>query len=105
MRTFHTGGVSGSDITSGLPRVEELFEARVPKSPAILSEIEGTVEVMQEGDMRKLKVVATDSFPDTYEVPANLRDIGPRRRPGKRSESDWLVAISTDDQIGVAGPY
>jgi DNA-directed RNA polymerase subunit beta' len=70
MRTFHTGGVSGSDITSGLPRVEELFEARIPKTPAILSEIDGVVEVMQEGDVRKLKVVAIDNFPDSYEVPA-----------------------------------
>ncbi|MFA5926858.1 MAG: DNA-directed RNA polymerase subunit beta' [Patescibacteria group bacterium] len=48
MRTFHTGGAAGLDITSGLPRVEELFEARIPKSPAILSEIEGKVSVREE---------------------------------------------------------
>jgi DNA-directed RNA polymerase subunit beta' len=45
MRTFHTGGVAGEDITQGLPRVEELFEARVPKGQAIMTEIDGTVEV------------------------------------------------------------
>ncbi len=44
MRTFHTGGVAGDDITSGLPRVEELFEARVPKGQAILAEIDGVVD-------------------------------------------------------------
>ena len=49
MRTFHTGGVAtgGSDITQGLPRVEELFEARVPKGKALISEIDGDVEVLE----------------------------------------------------------
>ena len=56
MRTFHTGGVAGVDITSGLPRVEELFEARVPKSKALLSEIEGKVEIFDNG-----AVVSEDS--------------------------------------------
>ena len=42
MRTFHTGGIAGDDITQGLPRVEELFEARRPKRMAVLSEISGT---------------------------------------------------------------
>ena len=46
MRTFHTGGVAGDDITQGLPRVEELFEARRPKRHAIISEVEGTVRVV-----------------------------------------------------------
>ncbi|GAH24361.1 unnamed protein product, partial [marine sediment metagenome] len=45
LRTFHTGGVVGLDITSGLPRVEELFEARLPKAQAIISEIDGVAEV------------------------------------------------------------
>ncbi len=45
MRTFHSGGVAGSDITQGLPRVEELFEARAPKNPAILAEVSGIVHV------------------------------------------------------------
>ena len=56
MRTFHTGGVAGVDITSGLPRVEELFEARVPKSKALLSEIEGKVEIFDSGIL-----IGTDS--------------------------------------------
>src|SRR5205085_11126626 len=47
MRTFHTGGVAGADITHGLPRVVEIFEARQPKGAAILSEVGGRVEVEQ----------------------------------------------------------
>ena len=49
MRTFHTGGVAGEDITQGLPRVEELFEARIPKGQATMTEIDGTVEVVRAG--------------------------------------------------------
>jgi DNA-directed RNA polymerase subunit beta' len=71
MRTFHTGGVAGSDITSGLPRVEELFEARVPKGQAILSEIDGTVEILQEGEQRKVKIISEDVYTDAYDIPDN----------------------------------
>ncbi|MFN2616792.1 MAG: DNA-directed RNA polymerase subunit beta' [Thermoleophilaceae bacterium] len=58
LRTFHTGGVAGADITHGLPRVVELFEARKPKGEAILSEVEGTVAV--EETERARKVIVTD---------------------------------------------
>ena len=44
MRTFHTGGVAGSDITQGLPRIQEIFEARNPKGQAVITEIEGVVD-------------------------------------------------------------
>ena len=50
MRTFHTGGVAGSDITQGLPRVEELFEARMPKGKALISEIDGVVSKIEEAN-------------------------------------------------------
>jgi DNA-directed RNA polymerase subunit beta' len=66
LRTFHTGGVVGLDITSGLPRVEELFEARMPKSLAIVSEIDGTVEYVQDDTGRRLKVVSSETFRDEY---------------------------------------
>ena len=60
MRTFHSGGVAGDDITQGLPRVEELFEARKPKHHAIIAEIEGTAEVEDTGKgMRKVTIVPT----------------------------------------------
>ena len=72
MRTFHMGGVAGLDITSGLPRVEELFEARVPKGEAVLSEIDGTVEVTQE-DPRTIHVVSQETYRDEHDVPAGAR--------------------------------
>ena len=71
MRTFHTGGVAtgGSDITQGLPRVEELFEARVPKGKALISEIDGIVELVRtESKALKVKVVSRDVFDTTYPV-------------------------------------
>ena len=49
LRTFHSGGVAGSDITQGLPRVEELFEARAPKGQAYVTEVTGTVEIWEDG--------------------------------------------------------
>ncbi|HEX6541679.1 MAG TPA: DNA-directed RNA polymerase subunit beta' [Ktedonobacterales bacterium] len=72
MRTFHTGGIAGAtdDITQGLPRVEELFESRVPKDKAIVSEIDGVVEVhTEESGARKLRIVKTEEFDDVYSLP------------------------------------
>ncbi|RJR27452.1 DNA-directed RNA polymerase subunit beta' [candidate division WWE3 bacterium] len=60
MRTFHTGGIAGKDITQGLPRVEELVEARSPKFLSTMSEITGTVKIIQNGDERKILVTAAD---------------------------------------------
>ena len=57
MRTFHTGGVAGADITQGLPRVEELFEARKPKGVAIVSEIGGVVTVNEANEIQRLRTV------------------------------------------------
>ncbi len=69
MRTFHTGGVAGLDITSGLPRVEELFEARVPKGEAVLSEIDGVVQIERRDDKRVIKVSSRETYVDDYPVP------------------------------------
>ena len=60
MRTFHTGGIAGKDITQGLPRIEEIFEARTPKNLSIMTEITGKVQVLEIGDERKIIVTATD---------------------------------------------
>ncbi len=74
MRTFHTGGVAGvSDITTGLPRVEELFEARSPKGQAVISEIDGLVEVLREGELRKVRVTAHDINRDEYDLDPGTR--------------------------------
>ena len=69
MRTFHTGGVAGLDITSGLPRVEEIFEARVPKGQAVLSEVDGLVQVERDGDQRQIRVSRTETVSESYELP------------------------------------
>ena len=70
MRTFHTGGVAGEDITQGLPRVEELFEARIPKGQAIMTEIDGTIEVVRAGVDQPIVVRVTHR--DTYDTPIKL---------------------------------
>ncbi len=70
LRTFHTGGVAGAeDITQGLPRVEELFEARTPKGEAVIAEIGGVVNVYWEEDVRKLKVTNSRLRRKTHHVP------------------------------------
>ena len=68
MRTFHTGGVAGLDITAGLPRVEELFEARVPKGKAEISHIDGVVEVLRDTQTR-VKVVSRESYDTSLAIP------------------------------------
>ncbi|PZR98741.1 MAG: DNA-directed RNA polymerase subunit beta', partial [Chloroflexi bacterium] len=60
MRTFHTGGVAGSDITQGLPRVEELFEARVPKEVAVIAEIDGVVRIERADNEMKIVVASME---------------------------------------------
>ena len=69
MRTFHTGGVAGQDITQGLPRVEELFEARIPKGKAEISHIDGIVEVINSETGRKVKVTSREAFDTPIELP------------------------------------
>ncbi|MDQ3589635.1 MAG: DNA-directed RNA polymerase subunit beta', partial [Actinomycetota bacterium] len=61
MRTFHTGGIAGEDITTGLPRVQELFEARHPKAEAVISEIDGRVSLEEADSDRFIRVVVTSS--------------------------------------------
>ena len=61
MRKFHTGGVAGGDITQGLPRVEELFEARNPKGLATITEIDGTVQIKEEKKRKEVVVVGKDN--------------------------------------------
>jgi len=69
MRTFHTGGVAGEDITQGLPRVEELFEARKPKRPAVLAEVEGEVEIREAKGIKKIVIKPQNGEERIYQVP------------------------------------
>ena len=68
MRTFHSGGVAGGDITQGLPRVEELFEARNPKGLAVISEIDGKVSIVDNNKKRKEVVVTSKDDSKTYVI-------------------------------------
>ena len=74
MRTFHSGGVAGDDITQGLPRVEELFEARRPKKMAQISEITGVVSVDEthRTALRNITVTAEDGEVKVYQVPYSV---------------------------------
>jgi DNA-directed RNA polymerase subunit beta' len=73
MRTFHTGGVAGDDITQGLPRIQELFEARNPKGQAIISEIDGTIKEIREVKDRREIEVQGEAESKTYAVPYGSR--------------------------------
>jgi DNA-directed RNA polymerase subunit beta' len=64
MRTFHTGGVAGTDITQGLPRIEQLFEARNPKNPATISDVDGVVQSITEEDNKFLIEINAKNFDD-----------------------------------------
>lgn len=73
LRTFHTGGVVGVDITTGLPRVEELFEARPPKVQSIISEIDGVVEVIENENGRHIRIASDEVYQDEYELPSGWK--------------------------------
>ncbi len=68
MRTFHQGGIAGEDITHGLPRVVELFEARTPKGAAILARISGVIRIEEEDTGHRIVIVADDGTEDVYNV-------------------------------------
>ncbi len=82
MRTFHTGGVAGQDITQGLPRVEELFEARPVKKAAIMSDVAGQVDLEEGGDHKVIVVNFRETVEDRYE---------PAKKRGKKAEVVWKV--------------
>jgi DNA-directed RNA polymerase subunit beta' len=73
MRTFHTGGVAGEDITHGLPRVVELFEARKPKGEAQIAEVGGTIEIKETEKLRKIIIHGNDGKERVYQVSRRAR--------------------------------
>ena len=73
MRTFHTGGVAGGDITQGLPRVEELFEARKPKGLAVIAEIDGRVEIDETAKRKEIIVIPNEGEKQVYAIAYNSR--------------------------------
>lgn len=103
MRTFHTGGVAGDDITQGLPRVEELFEARKPKGQAIISENDGKVTIREVKGRREVDVVGDNEERMTYTIPYGSRL---KVREGDKIEAgDELTegSINPHDMLKVKG--
>ena len=106
MRTFHTGGVAGDDITQGLPRVEELFEARKPKKMAIISEITGRVEIddSHRTALRPINVVSDETGEiKQYQVPYS---VGLRVEHGQEvKKGDRITdgALSPHDVLRISG--
>ena len=97
LRTFHTGGVAGADdITQGLPRVEELFEARTPKGEAIIAEIDGKVSISREGEIRILRISRTDLKRREVRVPAEYELVA---ADGDRVQEDVVIARKGDETI------
>ena len=114
MRTFHTGGIANvADITSGLPRVEELFEARVPKGEAVLSEIDGVIEVTDVAEGRSITVISSEEYSDEYPIQdgydllvsdGDAVSIGdPLAKAGEPSEEESTALQPTDINARVGG--
>ncbi len=105
MRTFHTGGVAGDDITQGLPRVEELFEARKPKKMAIISEIDGVADVDEshKSALRDITITADDGEVCLYQVPYS---VGLKVEQGKRIRKGEPItdgALNPHDVLRISG--
>ncbi len=106
MRTFHTGGVAGSDITQGLPRVEELFEARRPKKTAIVTEFTGTARI--QSDKKLSKVIIQNPVEPTdeeivYEIPFGMRLIIEDGQEVKRGQQITEGFLNPADVLHMSG--
>ena len=100
MRTFHTGGVASGanqDITAGLPRVEELFEARVPKGKAEISHIDGIVEIIRSDTGTKVKVVSTEVYDTALGLPQGAEMLA---AAGDAVEANQVIARIADGESG-----
>ncbi|MFH0905102.1 MAG: hypothetical protein V1826_00040 [bacterium] len=98
MRTFHTGGVaSTADITQGLPRVEELFEARRPKTPAVISPGDGTVSIMEVGNKKLLRLEVKEDAISTFETAVG--DTIKAKDGDKVKKGDTLYVNSAGEEV------
>ena len=119
MRTFHTGGdASVTDITSGLPRVEEIFEARVPKGAAPISEIDGVADVIDDQTGRRVRVINEETVLEEYAIPEGFElkvesgafvDSGaelaaPAAKPATRTRRTSKKAAEAGDETAITTP-
>ena len=103
MRTFHTGGVAGGDITQGLPRVEELFEARKPKGLAVISEISGTVSIQDSKKRKEVTITGKDNA-KTYTISFGSKI---KVKPGDYIEAGSPItegSINPNEILAIKGP-
>lgn len=104
MRTFHTGGVAGSDITQGLPRIQEIFEARNPKGQAVITEIEGVVEDIKLAKDRQQEIVVKGANETrSYLASGTSRIIVEISQPVQRGEVLTEGSIEPKNYLSVAG--
>lgn len=104
MRTFHTGGVAGSDITQGLPRIQEIFEARNPKGQAVITEIEGVVEYIKLAKDRQQEIVVKGANETrSYLASGTSRIIVEIGQPVQRGEVLTEGSIEPKNYLSVAG--
>ncbi len=107
MRTFHTGGVAGLDITQGLPRVEEIFEARPPKNRAFVAEVDGKVKITtakDAGSVSRMKVVSIEHEAvdqDVYPIATDKKDLGQQKIMVKKDQTvkkDAVLFVNKDGE-------
>ena len=96
MRTFHTGGIAGSDITTGLPRVQELFEVRPPKGAGVLTHIDGTISIEEDPNgSRRIRVTYDEEERHDYALPAGAIRLVERGEPVEEGKL-LAVVLNTD---------
>ncbi|MEK7142871.1 MAG: DNA-directed RNA polymerase subunit beta' [Patescibacteria group bacterium] len=93
MKTFHMGGITGEDITSGLPRVEEIFEARTPRQPAILAEIDGKITIIQNKDQISLILTSKEYQKEEYLIPSSYK---PTVKSGDLVKTHQAIAVAQE---------
>ncbi len=112
LRTFHTGGVVGLDITTGLPRVEELFEGRPPKAQALISEIDGEANVIGSDEEKRIEITSAEIFYDEYTLPAGWKvsvqsgqwvDVGTVLAEVEPTADEAQTALTAEGQSLTAG--
>lgn len=101
LKTFHSGGVAGEDITTGLPRVEELFEVRTPKGQAYLADIAGKVQASEEGDRYVLQIVPDEK--ESAELPLEGRT--PQIKDGTTVSAGDTLALGDEGSAPLNAPF
>lgn len=101
LRTFHAGGVAGDDITQGLPRVDELFEARTPKGEAVISDIAGSVNVWEDGDKYIVQITPTKGKTESVKLDGQIV----RVKSGTDVVAGDVLASSEDESMPLVAPF